>query len=157
MPQGGALCPQKSFWYLISWTWSKAGTAKLATTAVAPGTLNLTSGSSTETVIAVPRVEPSATYRTLGVRLSPRGQTKQVTTLGDWTSATHQQWQQYVCPLTQTLFLPSTMGWHVHPIVSQTSRRPTRSSRRPHFSTFPSDHVTVLPPTVVPATAQLTR
>ncbi len=75
---GGALCPQKSFWYLISWTWSKTGTAHLATTTVAPGSLHLTSGSSTDTIIAVPRIEPSTTYRTLGVRLSPSGQTEQV-------------------------------------------------------------------------------
>ncbi len=64
---GGALCLQKSFWYLMSWSWSKADTAKFATATVAPGELTLTSGQATEMPITVPRIEPLTTYRTLGV------------------------------------------------------------------------------------------
>lgn len=47
---------------------------------LAPGELTLTSGQATEMPITVPRIEPLTTYRTLGVRLSPSGQTTQVVT-----------------------------------------------------------------------------
>ncbi len=73
---GGALCLNKSFWYLISWTWTKTGTAKPTTAALAPGVLSLTSGYDTNSPIDVPRIETTSTYRTLGVRISPSGETK---------------------------------------------------------------------------------
>ena len=73
---GGALCLNKSFWYLISWTWTKTGTAKPTTAALAPGVLSLTSGYDTNSPIEVPRIETTSTYRTMGVRISPSGETK---------------------------------------------------------------------------------
>lgn len=70
---GGAICLQKSFWYLISWTWSKSGTAKLSTIAKSPGTLELTSGYNLTHKVVVPSIESTDAYRTLGVRVSPSG------------------------------------------------------------------------------------
>jgi hypothetical protein len=77
---GGALCLNKSFWYLLSWTWTKTGTAKATTIALAPGVLKLTSGYATNSPVEVPHVESTSTYRTLGVRLSPNGETKNTCT-----------------------------------------------------------------------------
>jgi hypothetical protein len=73
---GGALCLNKSFSYLISWTWNKTGTAKPTTVAFAPGVLSLTSGYDTNSPIDVPRIETTSTYCTLGIRISPSGETK---------------------------------------------------------------------------------
>jgi len=68
---GGALNLQKSFWFTMTWKW-RNGTASLATTAQRPGVLRITNGAKT-TKEAVPRIEPTETYRTLGVHLSPSG------------------------------------------------------------------------------------
>ncbi len=70
---GGAICLNKSFWYLMSWKWSQAGSATLRTISSAPGTLFLTSGNELQTTVEVPRIETTSSYRTLGVRLSPSG------------------------------------------------------------------------------------
>ncbi len=72
---GGALCVEKSFWYLFSWTWNKSGNAKLKTIAQSPATLQLTSGSAVNQPIIVPRIEVADSFRTLGARLSPDGNT----------------------------------------------------------------------------------
>jgi hypothetical protein len=72
---GGAICFQKSFWFLISWVWTKSGTAKLASIKASPGDLCLTEGFSTNTPIRVPRIETNSSYRTLGVQISPSGGT----------------------------------------------------------------------------------
>ncbi len=66
---------EKSFWYMISWTWNKAGNAKLKMILQSPGNLLLTSGSATDQPIIVPRIETSASFRTLGARISPSGKT----------------------------------------------------------------------------------
>ncbi len=73
---GGAISLQKSFWYLMTWSWTKSGSAKLATETNVPGNLPLTEGNNLGEPVAVPRVEPTTTYRTLGVRISPSGNTK---------------------------------------------------------------------------------
>ena len=72
---GGAICFKKSFWFLISWVWTKSGTAKLATIKASPRVIRLTEGSSTDDPITVPRIEATSSYRTLGVRISPSGST----------------------------------------------------------------------------------
>lgn len=63
----------KSFWFTMAWQW-KHGVASLVTTNQCPGELQMTSGHN-ENKETVPRIEPTATYRTLGVCLSPSGQT----------------------------------------------------------------------------------
>jgi hypothetical protein len=69
---GGALNLKKSFWFAIAWQW-KHGVASLVTANQCPGELKMTSrhNENKETVL---RIEPTATYRTLGVYLSPSGQ-----------------------------------------------------------------------------------
>jgi len=69
---GGALNLQKCFWFIMHWTW-KDGTPILATEKTLPATLQLTSGSSVETPVTIPRIEPTTTYRTLGVHITPTG------------------------------------------------------------------------------------
>jgi hypothetical protein len=69
---GGALCLEKSFWYLLSWRWTKSGTDYPSTTALAPGKLLLTAGRNT-TPTEVPRIESTSSFCTLGVRISPAG------------------------------------------------------------------------------------
>ncbi len=66
---GGAINMQKSFWYLIAWVWKK-GVPTLATSATAPGIMELTSGYSSMTS-TVPRIEPSDSFHMLGVYISP--------------------------------------------------------------------------------------
>jgi hypothetical protein len=56
----------------MHWTW-KDGTPILATEKTLPATLQLTSGSSVETPVTIPRIEPTTTYRTLGVHITPTG------------------------------------------------------------------------------------
>jgi hypothetical protein len=74
---GGAINMQKSFWYLMAWTW-KNGIPNLTPISKAPGEINLTSGAST-THHKVPRIDIKDSFRTLGIYLSPSGsQTKQV-------------------------------------------------------------------------------
>mmetsp|Transcript_21350 Transcript_21350/g.30549 ORF Transcript_21350/g.30549 Transcript_21350/m.30549 type:complete len:1538 (+) Transcript_21350:1841-6454(+) len=72
---GGALNIKKCSWVLISWIW-KNGRAKLATIQQAPGEIKLTSGDSTEKQV-VPRMQPTETYRTLGVFINGSSNTKQ--------------------------------------------------------------------------------
>mmetsp|Transcript_7234 Transcript_7234/g.10506 ORF Transcript_7234/g.10506 Transcript_7234/m.10506 type:complete len:281 (-) Transcript_7234:3541-4383(-) len=72
---GGALNILKCSWVLISWVW-KNGRAKLATKTQAPATLRLTSGDS-PTMQTVPRLDPTETYRTLGVFINGSGSTTQ--------------------------------------------------------------------------------
>jgi hypothetical protein len=54
---GGAICLSESFWYLISWKWSKSGTAKLSSMALSPDSLKLTSRNDLNSAFIVPRVE----------------------------------------------------------------------------------------------------
>jgi hypothetical protein len=77
---GGAINMQKSFWYLMAWVWRK-GIPSLALTKITPGSMDLTTGSSTNKT-TVPRIEISESFRTLGVHISPSGsQTKQINIL----------------------------------------------------------------------------
>lgn len=71
---GGAICLNNSFWYLISWQWSKAGSAKLCTIDKSPGVLQLTSSNDKDATITVPRIEATASYRTLGSWISHQDQ-----------------------------------------------------------------------------------
>jgi hypothetical protein len=67
---------QKSFWYLMAWTW-KNGQAKLAAANKTPDTLELTAGYSKQKQ-RVPKLDPKDSFRTLGIYISPSGsQTKQ--------------------------------------------------------------------------------
>jgi hypothetical protein len=68
---GGELNLQKCFWFLLSWQWT-GRRWKLNNTAKAPATLRLTSGNSFQP-IDIKRIEPTASYRTLGVHISPSG------------------------------------------------------------------------------------
>jgi len=72
---GGGLNIGKCSWNLISWRW-KDGKATLATIEQAPGDLWLTSGDSSIVKERVPRLQPTATYRTLGVFIYGKGCTK---------------------------------------------------------------------------------
>jgi hypothetical protein len=77
---GGAINLQKSFWYLIAWNW-RNGQPKLASISQRPITLSITSGHNNlpETL---PRIEPTAAFRTLGVYISASGcQKKQMEVL----------------------------------------------------------------------------
>ena len=77
---GGAINMQKSFWYLLSWTWPN-GVPTLSTQRKAPGKMELTSGTSRQPEV-VPRIEATDSFRTLGIYVSPSGtQTKQFTIL----------------------------------------------------------------------------
>ena len=71
---GGALNLSKCFWFLLAWEW-KGSTQVIQTSITALGTLYLTSESD-PTQIAIPRIEPSDTFRTLGVHISPSGTNK---------------------------------------------------------------------------------
>lgn len=62
---------QKSFWYLIAWVW-KNGIPNLVTTKSAPGEMELTSGSS-PSLISVPSLEATDSFRTLEVYIPPSG------------------------------------------------------------------------------------
>jgi hypothetical protein len=76
---GGALNLQKCLWFLISWTWKK-GKATMATTINAPGELYLSSGLD---AIAqkIPCIEPTHSYRTLGIHIAGSGKMKKAKTL----------------------------------------------------------------------------
>lgn len=76
---GGALNLKKCHWILIAWRWVH-GKAYIAPIKEAPGSLLLTSGYSTE-VEEVPRFEPGASYRTLGVHLTVTGSMKKAQAL----------------------------------------------------------------------------
>ncbi len=77
---GGAINMQKSHWYLMTWLWSN-GVPRLATARDTPASLPLTCGYATTTV-AVPRIEPTQAFRTLGVYVAGSGnQAKQASIL----------------------------------------------------------------------------
>ena len=68
---GGALNLKKCHWVLISWMWNN-GTPTLATIEQAPGELLLTDGIS-QVLSAIPRLQPTASYRTLGAYINGSG------------------------------------------------------------------------------------
>jgi hypothetical protein len=68
---GGALNLQKCLWILISWTW-KHGKATMATIEQAPGKITLTSGLHCTTQ-TIPRLQPTDSFRALGVHPSACG------------------------------------------------------------------------------------
>ncbi len=68
---GGALNLSKCFWFLLAWRWEN-GKPTLHTAATAPGILQMTSENES-TPITVPRIEPTSSFRTLGVHISPSG------------------------------------------------------------------------------------
>jgi hypothetical protein len=70
---GGALNLNKSFWFAMTWKW-KAGKATLETISQWPENLYMTSGSE-PAAVPVLRVDSTSTYRTLGVFLTPSGDT----------------------------------------------------------------------------------
>lgn len=71
---GGALNLQKCFWFTLSWRWSK-GKAVLETQETSPASFHMTSGGQQETTL-IPRIEPTTSFRTLGVYLTPTGSSK---------------------------------------------------------------------------------
>jgi len=68
---GGALNLQKCFWFLLSWRWV-GGKAKLHTQLTLPASLTMTAGLD-NTPTTIPRIEPTQSFRTLGVYLTPSG------------------------------------------------------------------------------------
>jgi hypothetical protein len=68
---GGAINLQKSHWYLMTWLW-KNGIPHLASIQQALGDLSLTTGYNKHHEI-VPRLQPSTSFRTLGVYIAPSG------------------------------------------------------------------------------------
>jgi hypothetical protein len=76
---GGALNLQRCFRFILSWHWA-GGNAELHAQLTLPATLTMTSGSD-PTPIAVPRIEPTQSFRTLGVYLTPSGCNKGAITI----------------------------------------------------------------------------
>jgi len=72
---GGALNLNKCFWFLLSWTW-KGGRPILQTTSSLPAIVRLTAGQDIGDPKVIKRIEPTASYRTLGVHISPSGNNK---------------------------------------------------------------------------------
>lgn len=71
---GGALNLEKCFWFLLTWQ-GHQGIAKLHTTKTANYNLQMTSEHNPMTT-EVRRIEPSSSYQTLGVYISPSGDSK---------------------------------------------------------------------------------
>jgi len=71
----GALNLAKCFWFLLSWRWIK-GKASLHTPETAPGTLQMTPEND-KTAHTIKRIEPSESYRTLGVQYPHRDPPKE--------------------------------------------------------------------------------
>jgi len=71
---GGALNLQKCFWFLLSWRWYK-GRAKLHNQLTLPAQIAMTSGMD-PTSSVIKRIEPTDTFRTLGVYVTPDGTCK---------------------------------------------------------------------------------
>jgi hypothetical protein len=71
---GGALNLDKCFWFLLAWRWHQ-GRAKLHTTKTSKHDLHMTSELG---IVATERkqIEPSSSYRTLGVHITPSGDSK---------------------------------------------------------------------------------
>lgn len=76
---GGALNIKKCHWILMAWKWVY-GRAYLMHSKECPGQLFLTSGSSTDPE-EVPRLEPTTSYRTLGVHITVTGSMKKAMAL----------------------------------------------------------------------------
>jgi hypothetical protein len=94
---GGAINLKKSHWYLMAWTW-KNGVPKLATIQESPGELKLTTGYNA-IPDEVPRIQVTASFRTLGVFLAASGcQKKQFQILCQYAEHYHSQ----VLPSTLT-------------------------------------------------------
>ena len=70
---GGAIVPQKSFWYLIDFKWS-SGNWRYATTKDVEATLEVTDHMGNRKTIE--RLEPSASRKTLGFFMAPDGNNK---------------------------------------------------------------------------------
>jgi hypothetical protein len=68
---GGALNLEKCFWFLLAWSWDK-GRAKIHNLVSAPGDLSMTSEINPK-LLTVKKVEPTESYRTLGVYITPIG------------------------------------------------------------------------------------
>jgi hypothetical protein len=71
---GGALNLSKCFWFLLSWCWVH-GKPVLQTSSTAPATLQMTSEGD-PTLITIPCIETTSSFRTLGVYISPSGSNK---------------------------------------------------------------------------------
>ena len=71
---GGALNLQKCFWFIMSWRW-KGSIATLHTQLTLPAQLTMTSGQD-PTPTTIPRIEPTSSFRTLGVFITPSGSNK---------------------------------------------------------------------------------
>jgi hypothetical protein len=69
---GGALNLSKCFWFSLSWRWTN-GHAKIHTALSAPGQVQMTSEEDLETLLTIPRIEPTSSFQTLGVHISPLG------------------------------------------------------------------------------------
>jgi hypothetical protein len=72
---GGALNLTKCFWFLLSLQW-KGGKCKLDTIQTIPVEPQLTAGSQVDRPSVIQRIEPTDSYRTLGVHISPSGSNK---------------------------------------------------------------------------------
>jgi hypothetical protein len=72
---GGALNLQKCFWFLLSWQWT-GRKSKLDTSTTMPATIQLTAGKRLDNPSTITRMEPTESYRTLGVHISPSGSNK---------------------------------------------------------------------------------
>ncbi|MFO0446277.1 MAG: hypothetical protein ACK51L_01300, partial [bacterium] len=68
---GGAINFQKSHWYLMQWLWTQ-GIPRLATARQSPAMMALHTGGNL-IPDAVPRLEPTQGFRTLGVYITPSG------------------------------------------------------------------------------------
>jgi hypothetical protein len=67
---GGALNLSKCFWFRLSWNWV-GGKARLQNIAATPGNIEMTSEGASDSVISIPRIEPTAGFCTLGVYIYP--------------------------------------------------------------------------------------
>jgi hypothetical protein len=70
---GGALNLDKCYLYLLEWTYSKTGIARLKPLKDMPYDVSLTAGNSPAPPVPIRTVEPHQGTRTLGVRLAPDG------------------------------------------------------------------------------------
>lgn len=70
---GGALNLDKCFIYLLDWTFTKTGEAKLKPLNILPYNVDLTAGADLNNSVPIHRVPPTKGMRTLGVRLAPDG------------------------------------------------------------------------------------
>jgi hypothetical protein len=100
---GGAINMQKSHWYLMTWIWNN-GIPRLAMIRSTPKDLELTTGASNIPEM-VPRIEPTQSFRTLGVYIAGSGtQAKQATVLRSHSDA-------YKESVSQVHSTPSEAYW----------------------------------------------